>query len=469
MISAIFSQFVEATPITVMVRGIMERVFEPTKLDELFEVHTVKQYTRELLFKDVVSLMSLVVSGIHPSVSAAYKALEKDLGVSRPALYGKLNGMELDVSQALVRYSASNLQSVIAELKVNPTQLLAGYEVKIADGNHLSGTEHRLKVLRDNLAKALPGKSIAVLDPQKMLVTDIFLNQDGHAQERTMLPKILETVVAQQVWIADRNFCTRQFLAGIAQKDSYFIIRQHKSLPVNEISSLEKMGETKTGQVFEQQVQITDGNGLSLQLRRIVIELHQPTRHEDKEVAILTHLPCSVADAKTITQLYLRRWNIEGMFQVITETFNCELNTLGYPKAALFVFCVAIVAFNILSTVKAALKSVHGAGKVEAGLSDYYLVEEVQATYRGMAIALPAPLWLPIAQMSLTEFAQTLKQWASLVNFKRFCSSPRQKKKPKPKPTYDPKHPHRSTARLLQQQKQYKCSPRAGVEVRGKR
>ena len=48
--------------------------------------------------------------------------------------------------------------------------------MKIADGNHLSGTEHRLKVLRDNLAKALPGKSIAVLDPQKMLVTDIFLN-----------------------------------------------------------------------------------------------------------------------------------------------------------------------------------------------------------------------------------------------------------------------------------------------------
>jgi hypothetical protein len=222
---------------------------------------------------------------------------------------------------------------------------------------------------------------------------------------------------------------------------------------------VEKMSETNTGQVLEQQVEITDSNGLTLQLRRVVMELDQPTRHGDKEVALLTHLPCSVADAKTITRLYLRRWNIEGMFQVITDTFNCELNTLGYPKAALFVFCVAIVAFNILSTAKAALKSVHGVGKVEAGLSDYYLVEEVQATYRGMAIALPAPLWLPITQMSLTEFAQTLKQWATSVNLKRFCSSPRQKKKPKAKPAYDPKHPHRSTSRLLQQHKQYKRSP----------
>jgi len=92
------------------------------------------------------------------------------------------------------------------------------------------------------------------------------------------------------------------------------------------------------------------------------------------------------------------------MFQVITDTFNCELNTLGYPKAALFVFCLAIVAFNILSTVKAALKSVHGVGKIEAGLSDYYLVEEIQGTFRGLAIALPKSFWLPFAQMSVAEF-----------------------------------------------------------------
>ena len=449
MINTIFSQFVEATPVTVMVKGIMERIFEPTALDELFETHAVKQYTRELLFSNVVSLMSLVVSGVHPSVSAAYKALEKNMSVSRPALYGKLNGMELEISQALVRYSASNLQPVIAELEVPKAELLPGYDLRIADGNHLGATEHRLKVLRDNLSGALPGQSVAVLDPQQMLVVDIFLNEDGHAQERSLLPSILETVEAQQVWIADRNFCTRQFLLGIAQQNSYFIIREHKSIPHQELSPLIKIGETETGHVFEQEVKISYDDA-SLSLRRVVIQLSLPTRHGDIEVALLTHLSASVADAIAVAQLYLKRWSIEGMFQVITDTFNCELNTLGYPKAALFVFCVATVAFNILSTVKAALKSVHGTGKVEAGLSDYYLVEEVQGTYRGMTIALPALLWLPYLQMSTVEFAQTLKQWASSVNLKRFSSSPRGQKKPQPKPTYDPRHPHVSTFRLLQ-------------------
>jgi hypothetical protein len=137
------------------------------------------------------------------------------------------------------------------------------------------------------------------------------------------------------------------------------------------------MGETETGRLFEQKVQVEE-DGVSLNLRRVVIQLHQPTRHGDTEVALLTHLSPSVADAPTVARLYLQRWSIEGMFQVITDTFNCELNeevrggflrkhksrlnTLGYPKAALFVFCLAIVAFNILSTVKAALKSVHGVG-----------------------------------------------------------------------------------------------------------
>ena len=146
------------------------------------------------------------------------------------------------------------------------------------------------------------------------------------------------------------------------------------------------------------------------------------------------------------------------MCQVITDVFACELDTLGYPRTALFVFCVAVVAFNILSTVKAALKAVHGVGKIETGLSDFYVVEEVKGTFRGMMIALPAPLWKPFRQMPVEQFAVTLKQWATAVDLKRFASSPRGAKKSPIKGEYDSKHPHVSTARLLKQ-KQNKRSP----------
>jgi hypothetical protein len=48
---------------------------------------------------------------------------------------------------------------------------------------------------------------------------------------------------------------------------------------------------------------------------------------------------------------------------------------------------------NILATIRAVLGSVHGVGKIEAGLSDYYLVDEIQGTYRGMIISIPALHW----------------------------------------------------------------------------
>ncbi|MDF5733992.1 MAG: hypothetical protein PUP92_39990 [Rhizonema sp. PD38] len=65
------------------------------------------------------------------------------------------------------------------------------------------------------------------------------------------------------------------------------------------------------------------------------------------------------------------------------------MNTLGYPKVALFTFCIALVAYNVLSTVQATLRSVYGNEKIEAEISSYYLADEIKGTYRGMMIAIP--------------------------------------------------------------------------------
>ena len=458
MVSTIFEQFVAASPVTVMVRAIMERIFSAEKLDALFEESAQKQYTRELLFSSVVGLMSLVVCGIHPSVSAAYKALEKMVGVSRTALYDKLNGLEPGISRALVNYTAQELSPVLAELGGTKAALLPGFEVRIIDGNHLGATEHRLEVLRQNGSAALPGQSLAVLDPDWMLVRDLFPCEDGHAQERSLFTQVLDTVNPGQVWIADRNFCTRLLLFGIHERGAYFIIREHLNLPWQALEPLKPVGVLSSGVVSEQAVQLTDDQGNILKLRRIVVQLNTPTRHGETEVAILTQLPATQVDALKVARLYLERWSVEKMFQIVTDVFHCEIKTLGYPRAALFVFAMAVVSFNILSTVKAALKSVHGTDKIEAGLSDFYLAEEVQGTFRGMMIALPAPDWQLWARMSVEAFADSLKLWAASVNLKRFASSPRSPKKTVPKRVYDPKHPHVSTARLLEQMKN-KCSP----------
>jgi hypothetical protein len=194
MLDPIFAAFAQASPVSVLMRGLMEQVFRPERLDEIFARSAKVQYERELLFSSLVNLLSLVVCGIHPSVNAAYKAKALDLNVTRAALYQKLNGVEIGVSAALLRATARELGGLIGTMGGEQAPLLPGYEVRILDGNALAATEHRLQVLRDVAAAPLPGKSLVVLDPERRLAVDIFPCEDGHAQERRLFESVLSVV-----------------------------------------------------------------------------------------------------------------------------------------------------------------------------------------------------------------------------------------------------------------------------------
>ena len=448
MLGAIFERFVAESPISVMVRGLMEGVFAPEKINSYFETNAQVQYTRELLFSSLVDLMSLVVCGIYPSVNAAYRAKAQQLNVSRTAVYDKLNGVEPNVSAAIVRETAVAMASLIKLLGGQSPQLLAPYRVRVIDGNCLQGTDHRLKVLRTIGAVALPGKSLVILDPELRLAINVFPCEDGHAQERALFNQVLETVKAGELWIGDRCMCTFGFLFGISKKGSNFVIREHKSLPIEQISDLRACGETETGELFEQRVRLTY-RGESLLVRRIVLHLFRATRNGEKEIAILTRLHNSEASAAVVAELYRGRRCVENLFQTVTENYECEIQTLGYPKAALFSFCLALVTYNILASVRAALASVHGVGKIEAALSDYYMVNEIQTTYRGMMIAIPSVNWSIFASFDEQQLALVLSDLAARVRLKSFLKQPRAPKKKKDPPQCDPRHRHMSTARLL--------------------
>jgi hypothetical protein len=215
VLGEIFQGFVEASPLSVMVRGTLERVLGAEALDAWYERTAEKQYTRQLLFSTVYELMSEVVFCIKPSLHAAYQGRQQTVGASTVAVYAKLQGIETTTSAQLVRYSASALAPAIAQLQGERAPWLAGYPVKIIDGNCIEATEHRLKPLRGLSAGALPGKSLVVFDPALGLVTDAFPCDDGHAQERALLGEVLPTIQAGELWLHDRHFCTREFFASI--------------------------------------------------------------------------------------------------------------------------------------------------------------------------------------------------------------------------------------------------------------
>lgn len=446
MLPRVFQAFVECSPIGVMAQAAVVNLFHPDRLDALFTSTAQRQYQRTLLFSAVVELMHSVVLGVEPTVYAAYRKRRHALAVSDQAVYDKLDGMELGLSAALVRDSAEQVGAVIDHLDARRVSWLPGYRVRVLDGNHLAATEHRLEELRTTWAAPLPGRALVVLEPTSGLATHVFLTPDGHAQERSLLDEVLATVEPDDLWLADRQFCTLKFLATIAAKRGFFAIRQHGTLQGQLCGRRVLQGDSPTGKVYEQAVDI-HFEGQTVRLRRITVELKEATRDGDWCLHLLTNLPTEIA-AVTVAELYHHRWSIEQLFFEVTTTLTCEVRTLCYPKAALFVFCLALLAANAVAVIKAALRATHGTEAADE-LSGYYLALEVRQVHPGLMIAIPPEDWAPIAALTAKAFARLLKDVAARVDLTRYRKTPRGPKKPPPQKSRYRNGGHVSTHKLL--------------------
>jgi hypothetical protein len=461
---ALFDRFVAESPLSVMARALLERTLQPEALDHLFLEEAEVQFNQELLFSSVVQGFAQVALRINPSMRQAYVNTPLLKVVSEGALYQKIKRLEPHLGPALVRYSARHMQDIISVLGGTQPPWRQGFRVKILDGNCLAGTHHRLKVLRGTAAAALPGKVLAVLDPRLRLFLDLIPCEDAYTQERVLLEQILPGVEANDVWVADRHFCTPKFLTGIAKRNAFFAIREHAQLNIRYTTELRAVGRCSTGMVFEQEAVVTDDKtGAEVCVRRVLVKLDKPTREGEPEIAVLTNLPEEVADARAVAELYLDRWTIETAFCELTVVMRCEIESLGYPKAALFSFAVAVLAANVLGAIQAALGAEHGAKKVEAELSVYQVATDIAGPYQGMMIAIPAEQWRCFAQMSLGEFAATLMFLAGKADWDRLQKTIRGAKKPPVKKPSASKERHVSTARLLNQAKEAKKQARANL------
>jgi len=255
-----------------MARGLMECVC-PEKWIGYLKPTLNSNISKTCCFLVKLTSWASVVCGIQKSVHAAYRAKALEQIVSTTALYNKLQGIEL--GQALLAETASELQTLIKSNKWRTAKLIAWVSAE----NWwlcLAATDRRLDAIRLFAAKPLPGKVIAVLDPQTKLVTDIFPCPDGHAQERSLFNEVLERVQPLEVWNADRNFCTK-FLFTIAAKKSLLCNSSTWSFGWKPLSELKLLGKPKQGHFWA--VRKSPRN--LLQVRRVLLKLFQPTRDSE--------------------------------------------------------------------------------------------------------------------------------------------------------------------------------------------
>lgn len=438
----VLARFEKKAPASVMAKLALEQAIAPEWVDQVFEEHRQRQYSRELLFSTIVKLMSLVSLGLKPSLHAAARQLD-DLPVSLAALYDKISRTEPALLRALVTGCAQRLAPTIHELGCSA--MLPDWQIRVVDGSHLASTEKRLGALRQERGAARPGFSVVVYDPDLDQVIDLQPCEDAYASERVCVLPLLAEAKAKQVWIADRLYCTLSVMEACEQVKTSFVIRQQAKHP-----RLIQEGEWRapipvaTGTVREQFIEVKGGH----RWRRVELTLHSPNDSGDNSLMFWSNLPESIS-AQQIADFYRRRWSIEGMFQRLEAILESEIETLGSPRAALLGFTTAVLAYNVLALLKRSVEQAHRDTLPENWeASIYHLAVQIRGGYEGMQIALPSE-HMPV--VSMEDLAQRLLELARNIQPKQVAKSTRGPKVPKPKAWVQGTavHAHVSTDRVI--------------------
>lgn len=443
---ALFDKFVAKCPFAVLTQVAMRGLIRED-LDDVFEAERSRQYQKELAFSAMANAVADVTLGFAKNFNQAYEEQKENLGVSRNSFYEKIKATELPISEAVVKKSAERAAEMQDQLGFEQWEVLKGYRVFALDGNHLQESEKRLKPLRDEFDAPLAGTIVGRFDLQRQLFDRAYLLDDAHAQESSALDRVVQDLDAKDVAIADRHYCVIEFLRKVDSAGAFFVIRQHGRFKGHLVGERKKIGRTATGEAYEQEIWTSERND-ALKMRRVTLVLDNPTRDGDTELHVLTNLPSS-ADAMTVSDLYGRRWEEETGYYYLTTTLTCELSTVGHPQAALFLFCMATVAFNIRQVVFAAFYAEHVEEAVTE-ISHHKISVETSRFTDGLLVAIDEPMWdrlLPRDSRGVASLLRSIAASVKVANYKKSRRGPK-----KPKAIAKPKRPktHISTKKVLE-------------------
>jgi hypothetical protein len=443
---------IEVSPLTVLVRGVLEWACPQSFFEELFDRQCrPKQWNRKLTISAIAWLMLAVVAGVRRSVFAAFQADQASdaptIIATASALYAKYGRIDPRFTTAVVRESGRRMSDLLRAVGVKEPFGWEGYRIIILDGTDQGGTEHRLKPLRRIKAAGLPGRFVVAYELATGVVIDAAASEDAYTSERELVRAILGVAVLNNLFVADRHFCTTEILFSIIQHRAFFVIRQHENLRWRPLKEAVAVGRVETGEVWEQPIEVEDtDSGQCRRMRRIILKLVTPTDEGDTEIVLLSNL--ERISGLQICGLYRERWMIERHFSLVKTVLHGEIEGLGRPRAALFAMGMALVAANALSVVKQALRVTHGPEEFEK-LSGYYMADEVAANYRAVDVLVAEAEWSALASEPAERFWEWSRAVASRVRTRGLHKHPRGPKKPQPPRASGKDRHHYSTYRLL--------------------
>jgi hypothetical protein len=348
-------------PLGQSVLALFAHALAPPFLNDLFEKYRGQCYERVLSFDGMVNLVKDALLVYEGSAQQAFEHAQENgqLPVAIQNAYAKLGRMPQEVSVALLREGSRRLAALLplegcpAAVEL-PASLDAMTTVAI-DGKKLKKAAKRLKALRNLPGKMLAAKLLVAMDVRSGLAIAMSADPDGERNDvplvPALLPQVRQRLAGPILWIADRQFADLTLPGLFAGTQDHFLLRCAKTLrfygdpqrPPQELSDVQGRNI----------VQEWGHIGNPKDPRRRYVRRITLQRPGEEDIILITDLLDERAyPAADLLEVYLRRWGIEQMFQVVTEVFALQRLIGSTPQAGIFQGALCLLLYDMIQLIK---------------------------------------------------------------------------------------------------------------------
>ena len=328
-------------------------------LEGLFAQHRGRCYQDQLRFAELVDVLADALTRYRGSGRRAIlQALQRQqLSTQARAVYGKLARLPLPLAEAFLAGLTARLRPLFPAglYRSALPACLAGLTVVVLDGKKIKRAAKRLLAVRGQPGKVFGGKLLVAYLPAEGLAVALAADPDGEANDIRLVPRLLPlaraAVAGPRLWVADRQFGDLDQPGRFSDGGDHFLIRFRRGL-------------TFTADPQRPAAAGVDGAGRPVteewgwlgpvaDRRRRYVRRITLTRPGEEDVLLVTDLVDGQAyPAAALLAVYLLRWQIEGVFQQITEVFELRHLIGCTPQATVFQAALCLAMYNVLQVLR---------------------------------------------------------------------------------------------------------------------
>ena len=328
-------------------------------LADLFDRQRGRCYEDLLSFAELVRLLAEALIRHHGSGRPAIvQAGERQqLPCQQRAVYGKLARLPLPLAEAFVSTLTARLRPLFPAglyRTVLPASL-AELAVVILDGKKIKKAAKRLLACRGRPGKLYGGKILGAYLPAEGLVVALAADPDGEANDIRLVPRVLPlaraAVAGPRLFVSDRQFCDLDQPARFTEGDDHFLTRYSPRTGFHADPNRPAVqGSDRLGRRYTEE---WGWLGSAKDKRRRYVRRITLQRPGQEDISVVTDLLDEVKyPAEDLLEVYLTRWQIENVFQAITEVFALNHLIGCTPQATVFQASLCLVIYNILQLLR---------------------------------------------------------------------------------------------------------------------